>query len=95
MLDAAKFIESKLTYNNVLFTPKVGIICGTGLSILTLSLEQVIPCIDYLDIPNYPFFPQTGHEGELYLGRQGNVDLLIFSGRMHLYQGYNSGQVGT
>ena len=111
VLDAAKFIESKLTDNNILFAPKVGIICGTGLSIylsnnnilncewktflgiLTLSLEQVIPCINYVDVPNYPFLSQTGHDGELYLGRQGNVDLLIFSGRTHCYQGYSLAQV--
>ena len=32
VLEAAKYVEEKLTDQNILFNPKIGLICGTGLS---------------------------------------------------------------
>jgi purine-nucleoside phosphorylase len=37
-----------------------------------------------------PFFPEVvGHAGKLYLLKNNNVPILLFSGRLHLYQGYS------
>ena len=33
VLEAAKFIENSLTSQDIIFQPKLGIICGTGLGI--------------------------------------------------------------
>ena len=32
VLEAARFVENKLTSNDIIFNPTVGVICGTGLS---------------------------------------------------------------
>ena len=32
VLEAARFVENKLTSNDIIFNPSIGVICGTGLS---------------------------------------------------------------
>ena len=67
-----------------------GIISG----ILSLAAaEQKASSICYRDIPNYPFYHIDGHEGKLYFGKQGNTDVMVFSGRTHSYQGYSLAEV--
>ena len=67
-----------------------GIISG----ILSLAAaEQKASPIWYRDIPNYPFYHIDGHEGKLHFGRQGNSDVIVFSGRTHSYQGYSLAEV--
>ena len=61
--------------------------------ILALAVKKVIPSIKYQDIPNYPYEDQPGHDGELVLGRCDGVDVVIFSGRTHLYQGFSLPEV--
>jgi len=41
-----------------------------------------------------PFFSEVeGHAGKLYLLKNNNVLILLFSGRLHLYQGYSFSEV--
>ena len=63
--------------------------------ILSLAVEEKAPSIFYQDIPHYPFHHTAGpgHEGKLYFGKQGNRDVIVFSGRAHCYQGYSLAQV--
>ena len=63
--------------------------------ILPLAVEEKAPSIFYQDIPHYPFHHTAGpgDEGKLYFGRQGNRDVIVFSGRAHCYQGYSLAQV--
>ena len=68
---------------------KHGLISG----ILSLAAKQKASPICYRDIPHYPFYHIDGHEGKLYFGRQGNTDVMVFSGRTHAYQGYSLAEV--
>ena len=63
------------------------------LGILSLAVEQKASPICYTDIPHYPFYHIDGHEGKMYFGRQGNSDVIVFSGRTHSYQGYSLAEV--
>jgi len=92
VLEAAKFIEESLTAKNVIFQPKVGIICGTGLGVLGHVLKQVIPPIPYSTIPNFPHASIPGHEGQLVVGTLEEIPLVVFQGRVHAYQGFTLAQ---
>merc|ERR1711892_546641 len=76
VLEAAKFIEDSLTSQNVIFQPKLGIICGTGLGVLGHVLKQVVP-----PIPYSPQAAMPGHEGQLIAGTLEGIPLVVFQGR--------------
>src|ERR1700745_4235803 len=92
MRDAARFIESKTPIR-----PKVGVVLGSGLGAFADSLIHSVR-IPYRDIPGLPVSTAIGHAGQLVVGTQGAngivaVDLVVMSGRFHLYEGYSAQQV--
>merc|ERR1711892_87575 len=92
VLEAAKFIEDSLTSQDVIFQPKLGIICGTGLGVLGHVLKQVVPPIPYSKIPHFPQAAIPGHEGQLIAGTLEGIPLVVFQGRAHAYQGFSLSQ---
>ena len=46
--------------------------------------------IPYADITDMPSSTVAGHEGALYSGEIGSVPVLLFSGRVHLYEGHDA-----
>ncbi|MEX0798797.1 MAG: purine-nucleoside phosphorylase [Bacteriovoracaceae bacterium] len=68
--------------------PKVGIILGSGLGIYVERVENqtVIP---YNEIPGFPETSVEGHEGKLILGQAQGVDVAVFQGRFHYYEGHS------
>ena len=44
--------------------------------------------IAYADIPNFPTPTIESHHGKLNIGRLADTPVLVFQGRMHLYEGY-------
>ena len=73
-------------------TPRVGIILGSGLGELTDTLEKETQ-IGYSDIPNFPVSTVQGHNGCLFFGKIGNVDVMLMAGRFHYYEGYSMEEV--
>jgi purine-nucleoside phosphorylase len=65
-----------------------GIILGSGLGGLTSAVE-VSRTIPYRDIPGFPPTTVQGHRGELIYGKISGKDVLLVTGRYHLYQGYS------
>ena len=59
---------------------------------MTLSVDPLIPPLDYKEIPNYPFTAFPGHEGKLLLGTLGKAQCVVFQGRAHLYQGFTAAE---
>jgi len=80
--EAAKFIQSKID-----FVPKVGIICGSGLSGLGNLVTDSI-CIKYQDIPSFVTTAVKGHKNNLLLGKIGEKHVVCMQGRFHPYEGY-------
>ncbi|HYD30777.1 MAG TPA: purine-nucleoside phosphorylase [Azospirillaceae bacterium] len=68
------------------FTPRVGIVLGSGLGHLADRLEAPL-AISYADLPGFPRPGVEGHVGRLVLGTLGGVDVACFQGRQHLYEG--------
>nr|CAI5844293.1 unnamed protein product [Callosobruchus analis] len=80
------------------FKPLVGIICGSGLEKVPLSLYDFPgPLADklqdkvevpYEDIPLFPTSTVAGHGGKLVFGTVGDVPVVCMKGRFHAYEGY-------
>ncbi len=68
------------------FSPRVGIILGSGLGGLAEKIDTVAS-IDFKDIPDFPQSTVEGHEGRLILGRLGGMPVVCMQGRIHLYEG--------
>ncbi|MDP2274397.1 MAG: purine-nucleoside phosphorylase [Archangium sp.] len=74
------------------FTPKLGIILGSGLGAFADSLERAVS-IDYRELPDFPVSSVHGHAGRLVLGHRGEVPVVAMQGRVHFYEGYQPWQV--
>ena len=68
------------------FTPRVGLILGSGLSGIAEAIEAVA-ALDYADLPGFPQPGVEGHAGRLVLGRLGETSVACLQGRVHLYEG--------
>jgi len=67
-------------------SPKVGVVLGSGLGAFAAELANRSE-IPYADIPGWPPSTAVGHAGKLIVGRLGEVDVAVMSGRAHLYEG--------
>ena len=67
------------------FTPKVGIILGSGLSRFSDEIDQR-QTIQYSDLVGFPEPVVGGHRGELVFGSVGTTPLVILRGRSHFYE---------
>jgi purine-nucleoside phosphorylase len=68
------------------------LILGTGLGVMEneISIRESIP---YAEIPGFPRSTVTSHSGRLLSGTMGNRNVLVMSGRFHLYEGYSPADV--
>ncbi len=92
MKEAARFIEVQTSVR-----PKVGVVLGSGLGSFADSLANGVR-IPYSEIPQFPISTVIGHAGELVMGTIGAngraaADVVVMSGRFHLYEGYTAQQV--
>ncbi|XP_008544694.1 purine nucleoside phosphorylase isoform X2 [Microplitis demolitor] len=67
--------------------PKIGIICGSGMSSIAESLthQQIFP---YEEIPHFPKSTVKGHVGQMVFGYLQDVPVMCMQGRFHYYEGY-------
>ena len=72
--------------------PETAIILGTGLDIMENEIA-IDESIDYRDIPGFPVSSVTSHQGRLLFGKLGGHDVIVMSGRFHLYEGYTAKEV--
>lgn len=72
----------------------VAIVLGTGLGHLR-SLVHPVRRVDYRDIDGFPIDarPIAGHSFEATIGTVDEVPVVVYPGRIHLYQGYNANEV--
>jgi inosine/guanosine/xanthosine phosphorylase family protein len=69
--------------------PVAALVLGSGLDGVadTIDVETEIP---YADLPGFPEPSVPGHEGRLAWGRMHGVPVLVFRGRIHLYEGHGA-----
>ncbi|MCX7766889.1 MAG: purine-nucleoside phosphorylase, partial [Candidatus Sumerlaeia bacterium] len=77
----------------VKITPKVAIVAGSGLGEAVEKITTVIERIPYAEIPYYPQATVAGHKGELVFGKIARDEILLFSGRKHIYEGESLARV--
>ena len=71
--------------------PQLALVLGSGLGGFAEELEDAVE-IPYAEIPNWPRSTAVGHAGKLILGRLGQREVAVLSGRAHLYEGYTPAQ---
>ena len=74
------------------YRPVIGIICGSGLSGLSKSLQNPVT-IQYHDIPGFPEATVPGHSGELVFGTMDGIEVVCMRGRFHYYEGNDMSKV--
>jgi purine-nucleoside phosphorylase len=67
--------------------PSVAIVLGSGLGQFAERLENAVR-VPYTDIPHFPAPTVIGHSGELVAGALAGRDVLVQSGRFHMYEGH-------
>lgn len=70
---------------------------GSGLGAFADSLANGVR-IPYSELPDFPISTAIGHAGELVIGTLGvhgkaALDVVVMSGRFHLYEGYTAQQI--
>ena len=83
MTEVMEFIQR---YVPAHFTPKVGIILGSGLSSLAEEMTQTVS-VPYQAIPGLPAGGVSGHASLLVMGYLSGVPVVCLRGRLHLYEG--------
>lgn len=76
------------------FTPKIGIILGSGLGKLADHIDDAI-MIPYEELPDFGSSTVEGHDGYLVLGHLKGVPVACLKGRRHFYEGISNPMVQT
>ncbi|KAG7095569.1 hypothetical protein E1B28_006302 [Marasmius oreades] len=85
--ETVDFINANVPQN--LQNPRVGIICGSGLSGLASSLKDIV-LVPYSAIPGFAQSTVPGHKSSLAFGFIGrtSVPVVAMLGRFHPYEGH-------
>lgn len=70
------------------FAPEIAIILGSGLGNFAESVS-IVKTIPTSRLPDYPSSTIQGHEGKIHFAEFAGKKLLLFQGRIHLYEGYS------
>ena len=70
---------------------KVGVVLGSGLGAFAEILENRTE-VPFAQIPGWPIATAIGHAGKLFTGQIGSTEVVVLSGRAHLYEGYTAQQ---
>ncbi|GAB7386196.1 purine-nucleoside phosphorylase [Bacillaceae bacterium] len=85
--EAVAFLEKKFSVK-----PKVGLILGSGLSVLAEEIEHP-EAVPYGEIPHFPTSTVEGHAGRLVAGALEGKTVVAMQGRFHYYEGYSMSEV--
>src|SRR5262245_20658282 len=67
--------------------PDLALVMGSGISIAREVLRDAVS-IPYAEIPSFPVPMVAGHNGQAHSGKAGRTRVLLFEGRVHLYEGW-------
>jgi purine-nucleoside phosphorylase len=85
---AAAYLQTKLEEAGIA-SPTIGIICGSGLSGLSKTLDGPNLTVPYSSIPGFLDCTVSGHTGEIVFGMLEGVPTICFRGRFHSYEGHD------
>lgn len=73
--------------------PSVAVVLGSGWGPAADLLGDTVAECDAAELPGFPRSTVPGHGGVVRLARAGAVDVLVFRGRVHLYEGHGPATV--
>lgn len=85
-------LQQALDSINLMMKPRIAMIIGSGLAAL-LSDAKIVQRIPYHDIEGFPRTSAPSHKGELLLALFAGCPVLVFNGRVHLYEGKSAQDV--
>lgn len=85
--ESKKYIEKRIKNY-----PTIALIVGSGLSNIKNTLKDQIS-ISYSQIPHFQISTVEGHAGELVYGKMNGIDVFLFNGRVHYYEGYSMREI--
>lgn len=93
-MDYLKKIKEASAYigNKTNYSPKIGMILGSGLGELADKIENA-EHYEYGDIPHFSVSTVEGHSGKLVIGTLEGKEVLAMQGRIHYYEGYSMKEV--
>ncbi|KAJ5127529.1 purine nucleoside phosphorylase [Penicillium atrosanguineum] len=91
--EAVSYLKSRLPEG--LQTPRVAIVCGSGLGGLADTVQSESRAeYDYSSIPHFPRPTVAGHAGKLVFGFLGQrIPAVLMVGRAHYYEGHSMDRV--
>lgn len=89
---AADFVRAQTNRGRPSEQPLVGLVLGSGLSLLAESIADAIT-IPYEHIPHFPASTVAGHAGRLLIGALAGQTVVAMQGRIHLYEGYTAEEI--
>jgi inosine/guanosine/xanthosine phosphorylase family protein len=81
---------AELVRGRISAVPAAGVVLGSGLDVVAAEME-IDDEIPYAKLPGFPEPTVAGHAGRLALGRIAGVQVVVFRGRIHLYEGHGMG----
>jgi purine-nucleoside phosphorylase len=87
MQETSAFLQSKFSIR-----PTLAMVFGSGISSESL-LDEVETRISYRDIPHFAQSTVKNHKGELVVGNRNGKGVMLYSGRLHYYEGYSAKEI--
>jgi len=83
VMETTRFLQTKLTTH-----PRTAIVLGSGLSGVVTELKHptILP---YSEIPHFQQSTVFGHESKFVAGQLNGTDVILLSGRLHFYEGFD------
>lgn len=89
----AKYLHSSNFLKDTPFAEATtAITAGSGIS-NSFVPEDILSVLQYCEIPNFPKTTVEGHDGKLILLNINGSKVLLFSGRFHIYEGFEVDEV--
>ncbi len=87
---AAEYLRPRLDGRS----PSVALVLGSGLGALADAVEDPV-AVPYAEIPGFARTTVEGHAGRLVAGSLEGVDVVVFQGRYHAYEGHDPADLAT
>ncbi|HET9941893.1 MAG TPA: purine-nucleoside phosphorylase [Terriglobia bacterium] len=68
--------------------PDIAIMMGSGVSAVDELLSHAVR-VHYITIPNCPVPKVAGHSGQAIFGKAHGLNVIVFEGRVHFYEGHS------
>jgi purine-nucleoside phosphorylase len=74
------------------FEPEIAVVLGSGLDSIINKLD-VKTTFSYDDVPHFYLSSVSGHKGNIVFAEVNGKKVILFQGRLHLYEGFSNDEV--